>query len=156
MSNKICQSNEVKGIVMFNMEIKLSQFADDTNLLYSDITSVKNALMILESFGEVSGLKLNIEKTKAMWFIDVPKEVIPDVQRRLFKFLWNNKQDKIKRTSLYQDFEKGGLRMPDIQTVNKALKFAWIPRLLRTGGQFQNIYSRNMVVSVSFCCVIIK
>ena len=88
--------------------------------------------------------------------IDVPKEVIPDVQRRLFKFLWNNKQDKIKRTSLYQDFEKGGLRMPDIETINKALKLAWIPRLLRTGGQFQNIYSRNMVVSVSFCCVIIK
>ena len=28
---------------------------------------VKNALTILESFGEVSGLKLNIEKTKAMW-----------------------------------------------------------------------------------------
>ena len=62
MSNKIRQSNEVKGIVMFNMEIQLSQFADDTNLLCSDITSVKNALMILESFGEVSGLKLNIEK----------------------------------------------------------------------------------------------
>ena len=67
MSNKIRQSNEVKGIVMFNMEIKLSQFADDTNLFCSDITSEKNALMILESFGEVSGLKLNIEKTKAMW-----------------------------------------------------------------------------------------
>ena len=64
--------------------------------------------------------------------IDVPKEVIPDVQRRLFKFLWNNKQDKIKRTRLYQDFEKGGLRMPDIETINKALQLAWIPRLLRT------------------------
>ena len=64
MSNKIRQSNEVKGIVMFNMEIKLSQFADNTNLLCSDITSVKNALMILESFGEVSGLKLNIENLK--------------------------------------------------------------------------------------------
>ena len=67
MSNKTCQSNKVKGIAMFNMEIKLSQFADDTNLLCSDITSVKNALMILESSGEVSGIKLNIEKNKAMW-----------------------------------------------------------------------------------------
>ena len=64
LSNKIRQSNEVKGIVMFKNEIKLSQFADDTNLLCSDVTSVKNALTILESFGEVSGLKLNIEKLK--------------------------------------------------------------------------------------------
>ena len=28
----------------------------------------------------------------------------------------------MKRTCLYQDFEKGGLRMPDIETINKALK----------------------------------
>ena len=28
---------------------------------------MQNALTILESFGEVSGLKLNIEKTKVMW-----------------------------------------------------------------------------------------
>ena len=93
--------------------------------------------------------------------IDVPKEVIPDVQRRLFKFVWNNKQDKIKRTSLYQDFEKGGLRMPDIETINKALKLAWIPRLLRTGNfNWRTVpefffFSTNMVVLVSFCCVVI-
>jgi len=46
MSKKICQSNEVKEIVMFNNEIKLSQFADDRNLLCSDITSVQNTLTI--------------------------------------------------------------------------------------------------------------
>jgi len=65
--------------------------------------------------------------------IDIPKETIPDVQSRLFRFLWNNKQDKIKRTCLYQDFEKGGVRMPDIETINKALKLAWIPRPLKAG-----------------------
>ena len=51
LSNKIRLSNEVKGIAMFNMEIKLSQFSDNTNLLCSDIISMKNTLMILESFG---------------------------------------------------------------------------------------------------------
>ena len=53
--------------------------------------------------------------------IDVPKEFIGDVQGRLFKFLWKNKQDKIKRTSLYQDYEKGGLRMIDMENMIKAL-----------------------------------
>jgi len=33
MSMKICQSSAVKGISIFEREIKISQFADDTNLL---------------------------------------------------------------------------------------------------------------------------
>ena len=61
--------------------------------------------------------------------IDNPKEIIPDVQSRIFI-----KQDKRKRTCLYQEFEKGGLRMPDIETIDKALKLAWIPRLLKNGN----------------------
>jgi len=45
-----------------------------------------------------------------------------------------NKRDKIKRTGLYQDLERGGIRMVDIGTMFKALKLAWIPRLLIPGN----------------------
>ena len=45
-----------------------------------------------------------------------------------------NNRDKIKRTSLYQDYENGGLRMIDIEIVIKALKPASIPRLLKNGN----------------------
>ena len=215
MSNKIRQSSEVKGVSLFNSEIKLSQFADDTNLFCADLASVERGLDIIASFGDISGLKLNIKKTKAMWLgklvnrsdkplglkwikdpvkilgiffsydssgnnlhnfdlkiqklqtnldiwcsrdltifgrvliikamgvsslihsasnIDVPKEIIGKVQSRLFKFLWKNKRDKIKRTSLYQDYKDGGLRMIDIETMVKALRLAWIPRLLKIGS----------------------
>ena len=64
---------------------------------------------------------------------DVSKEVIAKVQGRLFKFLWKNKQDKIKRTSLYQAYEKDRLRMIDIENMIKPLRLAWIPRLLKNG-----------------------
>ena len=67
MSTKIRQSNEVKGIQLYGNEIKLCQFADDTNLFCADLMSVENGLRIIKEFGEISGLKLNIEKTKAMW-----------------------------------------------------------------------------------------
>jgi len=30
-------------------------------------------------------------------------------------FLWKNKRDKIKRVGLYQNYDKGGLRMPDLE-----------------------------------------
>ena len=67
MSNKIRQSNDIMGISLFSKEIKLSQFADDTNRLCADLESVENSLRSVNSFGDISGLRLNIEKTKAMW-----------------------------------------------------------------------------------------
>ena len=42
MSTKIRQSNEVKGIQLYGNEIKLCQFADDTNLFCADLMSVEN------------------------------------------------------------------------------------------------------------------
>ena len=67
VANKIRQSHLVKGVSLFGNEIKLSQFADDTNLVCSDLLAVENALQILDDFGDISGLRLNKEKTQAMW-----------------------------------------------------------------------------------------
>ena len=44
LSNKIRQEANIKGAKIFRNEIKVSQFADDTNLLSADLTSVENAL----------------------------------------------------------------------------------------------------------------
>ena len=33
--------------------------------------------------------------------LSVPRTVIKTVQDRIFKFLWKNKQDKVKRTVIY-------------------------------------------------------
>ena len=57
------------------------------------------------------------------------------LKKRLFSFLWKNKRDKIKRVGLYQNYDKGGLRMPDLECMIKALRMAWIPRLLKEGHQ---------------------
>ena len=69
MSNKIRQSIDFKGISVFEKEIKISQFADDTNLFGADLSSVEKGLQIVADFGTISGLQLpvNIKKTKAMW-----------------------------------------------------------------------------------------
>ena len=53
IANKIRQSHLVKGVFLFGNEIKLSQFADDTNLVCSDLLSVENALQILDDFGDI-------------------------------------------------------------------------------------------------------
>ena len=65
LSIKVRQSPDVKGISIFGQEIKLGQFADDTNFFCSDVTSVENALNIVNEFSRFSGLNLNLKGTKA-------------------------------------------------------------------------------------------
>ena len=45
------------------------------------------------------------------------------------------KKDKIKRTVLCQHLEKGGLCMTDVDLMLKALRLAWIPRILNAGDK---------------------
>ena len=207
MANKVRQSHLVKGVFLFGNEIKLSQFADDTNLVCSDLLAVENALKILDDFGDISGLRLNKEKTQAMWLgpwrnkkvkplrlkwvkgptrflgiylsydkngnnvhnfgrkmlklqlkldiwrtrdltlfgrvlimkslgisqlvysisnVEVPDYIVSTLKPKLFGFLRKNKKDKIKRVGLYQNYERGGLRMTDVDSMIKALRLAWI------------------------------
>ena len=44
MSNKVRQTDNVKGIILFDNEIKLSQFADDTKLFCTTATPVQAAI----------------------------------------------------------------------------------------------------------------
>ena len=65
--------------------------------------------------------------------VPVPARIEDSVKTKCFKFLWRNKKDKIKRSGLYQDTNKGGLRMTDMGLMFKSLKLAWIPRILSAG-----------------------
>ena len=219
LSSKIRQEPSITGIKIFGHEIKLSQFADDTNLFCADLISVGNALKTAGDFGRLAGLKLNIKKSKAIWLgkweknksyplqlkwlhspvrllgihvsydekgnnelnfnlkirklqtkldmwrsrdltlfgkvliikslglsqliysasiLNVPEDIASTVKTKLFSFLWKNKRDKIKRTGLYQDLGRGGIRMVDIDIMFKALKLACQPM---TYQEFTNKYS---------------
>ena len=48
----------------------------------------------------------------------------------LFKFLWDNKPDKIKRKEITLPSNQGGLNMIDIEFVIASLKITWLRRLL--------------------------
>ena len=52
---------------MFRNEVKLSLFADDTNLFTADLASESRGLEIVEEFGKLASLCLNVKKTKAIW-----------------------------------------------------------------------------------------
>ena len=59
---------DVVGFLFYTEQIKLTQFADDTTLILDGSDhSLQSALNVLEIFGNFSGLKMNMEKTKVIW-----------------------------------------------------------------------------------------
>ena len=59
-------------------------------------------------------------------------EFIKEIDSLLFGYLWNQKPDKIKRSIIIQDFNKGGLGMLDLQCFIQSLKLTWMTRLLKS------------------------
>ena len=53
-----------------------------------------------------------------------PDSVFNDIEKIFYKFLWNGKKDKIKRSVIINEYEEGGIKMTYIQSFYKALKIA--------------------------------
>ena len=47
-----------------------------------------------------------------------------------YNFLWNDKDNKIKRNIIINDYSEGGLKMIDIDSFNRSLKAKWIKKYL--------------------------
>ena len=60
----------------------------------------------------------------------VPETVIKTVQEQIFKFLWKNKKDKVKRSVICQPFSCGGLNFPNFHLMIKSLRLSWLGRFL--------------------------
>ena len=59
------------------------------------------------------------------------EKLLKPVHAQLCQFIWNFKSPKVKYRSLMASYNKGGLRAPNIFLYNKAIKLAWLSRLLQ-------------------------
>ena len=53
--------------------------------------------------------------------LSISDETISKVESMLYKCVWDNKLDKIKKNTLIGDYNQGGLNMPDIKSLRTAL-----------------------------------
>ena len=61
----VMNDKNIKGIMIRQTEIKITQFADDTTIMLNGTQdSLQAALNVLEIFGNISGLRVNTEKPK--------------------------------------------------------------------------------------------
>lgn len=68
LSTLIRNNKEIKGLKINEIEILLSQFADDTSLFLDGTEkSFTECIGVLNYFASISGLKVNYEKTQVVW-----------------------------------------------------------------------------------------
>ena len=58
------------------------------------------------------------------------KDFCENLSKKLYKFVWNDKPEKIKRGILSQCKVNGGLIMPNIANFIYSLKCSWIRRII--------------------------
>ena len=83
LAQSIRRSKEIKGITVDeHNEVKLSQYADDTTVLLSDVQSLSKLFDLLSLFERCSGLKLNQTKSEMLWLgsMHYRKDTIFDLQ----------------------------------------------------------------------------
>ena len=68
LGNAIRNCDQIKGICVLDEECKVSQYADDTTLILDGSEkSMQQSFSLLDSFASISGLRVNYEKTEALW-----------------------------------------------------------------------------------------
>ena len=122
--------------VYFTYDIKLLH---ETNFI-ERLDSIKKLINIWSSrglsiYGKVTVIKsLLIPKfVYISSLLPTPKELVKDLNRLLFKFLWKG-TDKVTRASTINDFEHGGLKMIDIDSMIISLRLPWLKRIFSENG----------------------
>jgi len=121
LATKIRQDNSICSIFIFRKELKISQFADDTSLICSNLISVENALFILNELGILSGLDLNESKTNVLWLGPWKQHT-----ERPFNFIWTKEPLKVFR--IHISYDKAGIERKKMSTKKlKTLMQSWAP-----------------------------
>ena len=228
LAHRLREDNEIEGFKFNGISHLLEIYADDlTVFLTPKAKSFKKIVEILESFHKISGLKISVSKTKAVWFgsnynsnyklcpelelnwvknfkllglnfdnnlesmesnfsdklreiekmlacwlyryitpygkitiikslalsklshvaLIIPnpsKQMFKRIERVLFKFLWNNKSEKVSREHAKLPEKLGGLNFPDIESFWLSFKFSWFRRLLNTSAFWPKILMESL------------
>ena len=89
--------------------------------------------------GKITIIKTLILSKLTYLFLNIPdpsKEFLEEIEQLLFRFIWNGKTNKIKKTIVCKSYEDGGLKMVDIHSFLSSLKISWLRRLAENNSSF--------------------
>ena len=119
----IREDKDVTGIKINETEHKISQFADDTQLINNgDRKSFEKSIQILDKFGKTSGLFINPEKTQAIWLGSSKNSQVKYMPH--LNIVWNPNQFRILGIWFTQNLK-------DCVNINYDEKFLEVKSLFR-------------------------
>ena len=99
----------------------------------------------LTPLGRISIIKSLLISQFNHLFLSLPnpsQQLFKELNNTIFDFLWDHKNDKLKRDVVTQNYGCGGLNMIDLKAYISALKSTWIRRILNSEGIWQNILAK--------------
>ena len=119
----------------FNFNLKIQKLQSNLDMWKSRAFTLYGKVLIIKS----SGISQLMHSFSNCCF---PRGILETVKTKLFK------RDKIKREGIYQNYDKGGLRMIDIDLTAKSLWLVWISRLLQSGSSNWSIIPNYFLTNV--------
>ena len=58
--------------------------------------------------------------------IEPTTEILNNLNKIIFNFLWGGNTDKVKRKAMISDYDQGGLKAPDIFIIHKVQRIMWV------------------------------
>ena len=86
----------------------------------------KRSLSVLGRIKVVKSLLLSKLYYFAQMLPNPSEDYMKTLNDIIFKFVWDGKPDKIKRSQIILDYEFGGVKLPHIKTQLDALKIGWL------------------------------
>ena len=126
-------STEIKNIAEINFNGKL----DEAKRCMS-----KWKKRVLTPLGKLTILKTLIVPKLTYLLINLPDpsdNFLKEYDKLLFQFLWGGKTNRIKRETICQPYEKGGIKMFDIYASITTFKISWLRRIYVTEGGKQTL-----------------
>lgn len=100
---------------------------------------------ILTPLGRITVIKsLALPKINHL-ILSIPnpsEKMIKEIQTMFYDYLWNHGPDKIKRTLISQNYNRGGLRMVDIEKFILSLKLTWLRRIILNPTKYLSAVNR--------------
>ena len=76
------------------------------------------------------------------------KQMFKKIESIFFKFLWNNKSEKVSRNDAKLPEHMGGLNVPNVEKFWEAFKFSWFKRIMLTNSFWPKILSEQIHISL--------